>query len=118
MRRASREYVFKLVFEYTFYGKENPDTLELFLTDADLDDEDKAFIRDCYDGVSENADALKAELAGKLERYTVDRLYRPDLCVLLIALYELKRAKHLRKSSSTKRFPLPKSTARKSRARS
>ncbi|MEE0841288.1 MAG: transcription antitermination factor NusB [Christensenellales bacterium] len=91
MRRASREYVFKLVFEYTFYGKENPDTLELFLTDADLDDEDKAFIRDCYDGVSENADALKAELAGKLERYTVDRLYRPDLCVLLIALYELKK---------------------------
>lgn len=91
MRRASREYVFKLVFEYTFYGKKNPDTLELFLTDADLDDEDKAFIRDCYDGVSENADALKAELAGKLERYTVDRLYRPDLCVLLIALYELKK---------------------------
>lgn len=41
--------------------------------------------------MSENADALKAELAGKLERYTVDRLYRPDLCVLLIALYELKK---------------------------
>ena len=30
MRRVSREYVFKLVFEYTFYDGVNDDTLELF----------------------------------------------------------------------------------------
>lgn len=91
MRRTSREYVFKLVFEYTFYGEENASTLDFFLTDADLEEEDKKFIRDCYDGVTANADRLKQRLAGKLERYTVDRLYRPDLCVLLIALYELEQ---------------------------
>lgn len=91
MRRTSREYVFKLVFEYTFYGEENSSTLDFFLTDADLDDEDRAFIRNCYDGVTKNADRLREKLAGKLERYTVDRLYRPDLCVLLIALYELEQ---------------------------
>ena len=62
MRRASREYVFKLVFEFTFYGSANEETLDLFLTDADLNDEDKEYIRE-----------------------------RSDMVVLLIALYELER---------------------------
>ena len=92
MRRTSREYVLKLVFEYTFYGAENESTLEFFLADADLTDEDKAYIRECYDGVTANAERLKAKLASKLERFSVDRLYRPDMTVLLIALYELERA--------------------------
>ena len=92
MRRTSREYVFKLVFEYTFYGAENESTLEFFLADADLTAEDKAYIRECYDGVTANAERLKAKLASKLERFSVDRLYRPDMTVLLIALYELERA--------------------------
>ena len=91
MRRASREYVFKLVFEYTFYGAENDTTLEFMLSDADLTEEDKAYIRERYDGVAANAERLKALLASKLERYTVDRLYRPDMVVLLIALYELEK---------------------------
>ena len=91
MRRASREYVFKLVFEYTFYGAENDTTLEFMLSDADLTEEDKAYIRERYDGVTANAERLKALLASKLERYTVDRLYRPDMVVLLIALYELEK---------------------------
>ena len=91
MRRASREYVFKLVFEYTFYGAENDTTLEFMLSDADLTEEDKAYIRERYDGVTANAERLKALLASKRERYTVDRLYRPDMVVLLIALYELEK---------------------------
>ena len=91
MRRASREYVFKLVFEFTFYGSANEETLDLFLADADLNDEDKEYIRERYDGVTANLDRLKAKLGSRLERFTVDRLYRPDMVVLLIALYELER---------------------------
>lgn len=91
MRRISREYVFKLVFEYTFYGETHYETMDLFLSDADLTDEDKDYVKACYFGVTENLDALKAQIASKLERYTVDRLYRPDLVVLLIAVYELSQ---------------------------
>ena len=91
MRRVSREYVFKLVFEYTFYDGVNDDTLELFLTDADLTDEDREYIRECYYGVISGMDRLKAKLGSRLERFTVDRLYRPDMVVLLIALYEMER---------------------------
>lgn len=89
MRRASREYVFKLVFEFGFYGERHNDTLELMLADSDLTDEDRAYIRSTYAGVTSQADSLKARIAEKLERYTVDRVYRPDLTVLMIALYEM-----------------------------
>ena len=118
MRRVSREYVFKLVFEYTFYDGVNDDTLELFLTDADLTDEDREYIRECYYGVISGMDRLKAKLGSRLERFTVDRLYRPDMVVLLIALYELERGTPPRKWWSTRRWILPKSTARRSRAAS
>ena len=91
MRRVSREYVFKLVFEYTFGGERNEDTLALLLSDAELEDEDRKFIRDTYYGVTASFDELKNKIAGRLERYTVDRVYRPDLTLLVIALYELEK---------------------------
>ena len=40
MRRVARENVFKLVFEYTFYGSVNESTLELMLVDSDLTEDD------------------------------------------------------------------------------
>lgn len=91
MRRISREYVFKLVFEFTFYGFVNDETMDLLLTDADLTDEDREYIRTTARGVAAQADALKEKIASRLERYTVDRLYRPDLVVLMIGLYEIEK---------------------------
>lgn len=89
MRRISREYVFKLVFEYTFNRAVNDETLDLMLADCELNDEDRDYVKTCYCGIAENLDAIKARIGEKLQRYTVDRLYRPDLVVLAIAVYEL-----------------------------
>ena len=44
MRRIARENVFKLVFEYTFYGSVNESTLELMLLDSDLTEDDRQYI--------------------------------------------------------------------------
>lgn len=89
MRRVARELVFKLVFEYTFYGAANEDTLDLLLVDADLTDDDKKFISDTYAGVLTKEESLKKTIEEHLDSYTLDRIYRPDLAVLLVAVYEL-----------------------------
>lgn len=89
MRRVARESVFKLVFEYTFYGVANDGTLELLLADADLTDDDKEFIANTYEGVLANEESLKKTIEANLDSYTLDRIYRPDLAVLLLATYEL-----------------------------
>lgn len=91
MRRVSREDVFKLVFEFTFLRERNESTLALLLADAELDDADREYIRSTYDGVTGDFDRLTEKIASKLERYRVERLYRPDYAVLLLGVYELER---------------------------
>lgn len=59
MRRIARENVFKLVFEYTFYGVVNDATLELMLVDSDLTEDDKNYINSTYFGVVTNEEELK-----------------------------------------------------------
>lgn len=54
MRRVARENVFKLVFEYTFYGSVNESTLELMLVDSDLTEDDRQYINSTYLGVCTN----------------------------------------------------------------
>ena len=89
MRRVARESVFKLVFEYTFYGVANEGTLELLLTDADLSDDDKQYISDTYAGILASETSLKETIERNLSGYSLDRIYRPDYAVLLLATYEL-----------------------------
>jgi len=91
MRRVARESVFKLVFEYTFYGEANEGTLELLTSGADLTEDDKQYIKDTYEGVTSSEDELRGVIEAHLSGYTLDRIYRPDYAVLLLATYELKQ---------------------------
>ncbi len=90
MRRVAREFVFKLLFEYTFLQVANEESLELLSFADDLTDEDKTYVRDTYYGVINNSEELKQTISDKLERYDISRLYRPDMVILLLAAYELK----------------------------
>lgn len=89
MRRVARENVFKLVFEFTFYRTANEETLNLFLVASDLNDDDRDYINATYFGVIANEDKLKEIIRSHLEKYSLDRIYRPDYAVLLLATYEL-----------------------------
>lgn len=90
MRRIARENVFKLVFEYTFYGVVNNSTLELLLNDSDLTEDDKNYINSTYLGVVTDEQALRSTIESHVEGYRIERIYRPDYAVLLLATYELK----------------------------
>lgn len=83
--------MFKLIFEYTFYGEENDSTLDLMMLDSNLDDDDKAYIKTTYDGVCGDFQNLKQTVADNLENYRIERLFRPDSVVLILACYELQK---------------------------
>ena len=87
MRRIARDNVFKLVFEYTFYGSVNESTLELMLVDSDLTEDDRQYINSPPLGVVTNDEKLKKIIESHLEGYTLERVYRPDYAVLLVATY-------------------------------
>lgn len=89
MRRLARENVFKLVFEYTFYGSVNEGTLELMLVGSNLTEDDRNYINATYIGVVTKEAELKDIIEAHLEGYKLERVYRPDYAVLLLATYEL-----------------------------
>ena len=89
-RRTARETVFKLAFEYSFNREFNSDTLELMTMDATMTDDDRNFVESTYKGVINFYDELKSLIEKNISGYTVDRIYRSDFIVLMVACYELK----------------------------
>lgn len=92
MRRASREIVFKLLFEYSFQNEKNDQTKDLMLMDSDMTEEDKEYIEKTYYGVVDNIETIKKTLADNITGYTLDRIYRSDLVILEMAAYEISEA--------------------------
>lgn len=94
-RRVARETCFKLVFEYEFLKEKNELTLEEFLSQAELEPEDKEFIGSIYNGILENFEEIKTIIEKHLNGYVLARIFKVDLSILMLAVYELKYDKSL-----------------------
>ena len=87
-RRDARDIAFKLIFAYTFDNEKNNEALEEYLAGSDADD--KAYVIEVYNGVISHYDELMEDVKNNAEKYDVNRLYKIDLAVVLLALYEIK----------------------------
>ena len=87
-RKKSREYVFRLVFEKFFHEPE----IELEFTDEDFvfTDDDRDFANSLIGGINENYDNLIEIIKDNTVGYELERLYKVDLAILLVAVYEIK----------------------------
>lgn len=87
-RKKSREYAFRLVFEKFFH---EPD-VELEFVDEDfvLDETDKQFVNELIGGVNEHYDDIKRIVSENTIGYEFDRIYKVDLAILMLAVFELK----------------------------
>ena len=59
------------------------------LQGSDLTEDDRNFLNGCYFGIVTREDELKKIIEEHLEGYRIERVYRPDYAVLLLATYEL-----------------------------
>lgn len=87
-RKKSREYVFRLVFEKFFHEPE----LDIEFEDEDfaLTEEDKTFASTMLNGINENYDSIMDTIKLNSIGYEVDRIFKIDLAILVVAIYELK----------------------------
>lgn len=88
-RKKSREYAFKLVFEKFFH---EPDVELLDLEEDVLLEDDKSFACSLINGVNDNYDAIIDIVKSNVVGYEIERLYKIDLAILVLAIYELKFA--------------------------
>lgn len=94
-RKVARDLTFKLVFEYEFSKQKNPLTLEDFLVLDKVDEKDENFVKDTYEGIIENYNSIIEVIKENLKGYTLERLYKIDLAILVLAVYEMLYTKEV-----------------------
>lgn len=87
-RKKSREFAFRLVFEKFFHEPE----IELFENCEEfvLDDSDKEFVNELFGGINLHYDEIMGVIKENIEGYELERIFKVDLAILVLAIYELK----------------------------
>lgn len=86
-RRDARDIAFKLVFEFTFNNRENMEELEEYT--AGMVADDVAYVKEVYFGVTSHYDELISKISEHIEKFAIDRIFKVDLAILLLAVYEI-----------------------------
>lgn len=90
-RKKSRELLFRMVFELCFQIPERVD--EEFFALEGLDEENKTFVLSMYEGIKKEFSSIMAIIEKHLKGYTLDRVFKIDLAILILAVYEIKYSK-------------------------
>ncbi len=92
MRKDARELVFKLIFEYLFTEKTESETkVDLLLSgEYQITDEDRIYIDRVFAGVVADMENLQYAIKEKSIGFDLERIFKTDLAILMLALYEMK----------------------------
>ena len=93
-RSLARESVFKLVFEYVFNQEKN-EILLSELKDQDKNKEEVGYIEEVYNGIISHYNELLKEIGGVSSTFKIERIFKVDLAILLVAIYEIKYIKSI-----------------------
>lgn len=88
-RKKARDYAYQLIFSYLFNNTKDEFIEEKYNTDKDLSDEDIQYINFTFDNVIKNIEDIKAQIEKYAIGYGLDRIYKPDLAVLILAISEM-----------------------------
>ena len=88
-RIKARETCFKLIFEYEFLKQKNQVTLDEFLLSKDIEGDDAEYIVKIYEGITQKNDELNEKIKSHLKNYTLERIFKIDLAILKLAIYEI-----------------------------
>ena len=89
-RKKSREYAFRLVFEKFFH--EPDEGVEFEDEEFVLEENDKEFVNELINGINSNYANIINVINENVVGYEIDRIYKIDLAILVLAVYELKFA--------------------------
>ena len=86
-RKTIRENVFKLAHETVICGEVNDLTVEMVT--QNIDQLDKAYFDEVFFGVVNKKDKLTEIIKKYARSYEFDRLYKVDIAILFVAIYEI-----------------------------
>lgn len=88
-RISARENLMQLVFEYNFNKVDKDDENdEIYLNDS-LTEEDKDYVFNGLKGIKEKYDKIINIISQNLVKYSLDRICKTDLAILVVSVYEI-----------------------------
>ena len=88
-RSDARESAFKLIFEYVFNKEKNEEMLEEIVND-EKNRSEVGYIQEVYNGVILHYEEIMEDIKKVSSSFKLDRIFKVDLAILLVAIYEIK----------------------------
>lgn len=94
-RSKVREIAFKAIYALSFGNEDLDKNLESILTSYEeeysaLEGDALIFFNSLVDGVKTNLEDIEKEISDKLKSWSKDRIFKIDLAILSLAIYEIK----------------------------
>ena len=87
-RKFDRENLFKLIYDFCLTGERDDSLLDdIFESNKESD---VKYISTVYDGIIENYNEIINEISNYAKGFTLDRIYKVDLAIIVLAVYEIK----------------------------
>lgn len=86
-RKSAREDLFKLIYEFCIVGEKNSLTYNLLI--KDMPEGDLDYLKKMYCGIIDSYDKLSAIIEDFAHSFSLGRIYKVDLAIMLIATYEI-----------------------------
>lgn len=93
-RYVAREVAFKLVFEYVFSNNKDLEFLDELCEENKIEQE-KGYVLDVYNGVIAHYDELIESISQLSHGFAINRIYKVDLAIMLVAIYEMTYIKSI-----------------------
>lgn len=93
-RRRARDITFKYVYSTLYGTSEVDDVIDSIIT-ADteefesLEKDEKEYLDSIVKGLSEHAEEIDEMILSKLKNWTIERIFKIDLAILRLAVYEI-----------------------------
>lgn len=91
MRKDAREITFKLIFQHLFTTEEGTSKAQLISSpEYEVLEDDENYINEVLYGVKVKQEELEEDVKAHAVGYPIERIYKTDLAILLLATYEIK----------------------------
>ena len=93
-RRKVRDMAFKYIYAMSYGKKDTQNVIDSILESYEeeitmLEGEDKEFFDFLTTGVEQNLEEIDKSILSKLKNWTISRIFKIDLAVLRLAIYEV-----------------------------
>lgn len=89
-RKKARDNAFKCVYQLSFgQDIELSKILENCYTENENDEEEKEYIETVLNGINSNIEKIDNIILSNLKNWTIDRIFKIDLAILRLAIYEI-----------------------------